>query len=69
MKNTPLSDLILLLFIGLKLTNEIDWNWILVLSPFILKVIYLTYVDFKRNKVKPKDKIKELINNINKQQN
>ncbi|AGO49527.1 hypothetical protein Phi4:1_gp114 [Cellulophaga phage phi4:1] len=69
MKNAPLSDLILLLFIGLKLTNEIDWNWILVLSPFILKVIYLTYVDFKRNKVKPKDKIKELINNINKQQN
>ncbi|AGO47651.1 hypothetical protein Phi17218_118 [Cellulophaga phage phi17:2_18] len=40
-----------------------------MLSPFILKVIYLTYVDFKRNKVKPKDKIKELINNINKQQN
>ncbi|AGO48392.1 hypothetical protein Phi10:1_gp051 [Cellulophaga phage phi10:1] len=69
MKNTPLSDLILLLFIGLKLTNNIDWNWILVLSPFILKVIYLTYVDFKRNKVKPKDKIKELINNINKQLN
>ncbi|QQO97015.1 hypothetical protein Nekkels1_16 [Cellulophaga phage Nekkels_1] len=69
MKNTPLSDLILLLFVGLKLTNNIDWNWILVLSPFILKVIYLTYVDFKRNKVNTKDKIKELINNINKQQN
>lgn len=28
-----LNDGLLLLFIGLKLTNQIDWNWFLVLSP------------------------------------
>ena len=28
-----------LLFICLKLTNNIDWNWFFVLLPFILKIM------------------------------
>jgi hypothetical protein len=28
--------LLQILFMGLKLTNFIDWNWFLVLSPFLL---------------------------------
>jgi len=35
--------LLQILFIGLKLTNQIDWNWFCVLSPslFLLAVILL----------------------------
>jgi hypothetical protein len=35
--------LLQVLFIGLKLTNQIDWNWFFVLSPslFLLAVILL----------------------------
>lgn len=29
-----------LMFIGLKLTNFIGWNWWLVLSPFLFIVLY-----------------------------
>lgn len=35
--------LLQILFIGLKLTNQIDWNWFYVLSPslFALAIILL----------------------------
>jgi hypothetical protein len=29
------------LFIGLKLTSFIDWNWFLVLSPFLLTTLII----------------------------
>lgn len=34
-----LLNLLLVLFIGLKLTGYIDWEWHLVLMPFIVKAI------------------------------
>lgn len=40
--NLPLSVLLGVLFIGLKLTNYIDWSWVWVLSPFwIVAVLYV----------------------------
>lgn len=43
-------DGLTLLFIGLKLTNNIDWSWIWVLSPeWIVFIIYIICVIlFKR---------------------
>lgn len=29
-----------LLFIGLKLTDVIDWSWVLVLAPYFLPLLY-----------------------------
>ena len=34
-----LLDVLGVLFIALKLTNNIDWLWILVVSPFIVKML------------------------------
>lgn len=34
-----------ILFIGLKLTDNIDWNWFLVLSPFLFQGT-LVFLDF-----------------------
>ena len=34
--NLGFLDLLILLFIGLKLTNNIDWSWWWVLSPFLI---------------------------------
>ena len=35
----PLIKWLALLFVGLKLTGHIDWNWFFVLTPFYLNVI------------------------------
>lgn len=32
-------NLLCVLFIGLKLTEKIDWNWFWVLSPMIISVV------------------------------
>ena len=34
-----LLNMLLVLFIGLKLTDNIDWSWWLVLSPMILNIL------------------------------
>lgn len=34
-------DALSLLFIALKLTGQIDWNWILVLSPIWISISFL----------------------------
>ena len=33
-------SLLLLLFIGLKLTGHIDWSWVWVLSPFWIRALF-----------------------------
>jgi hypothetical protein len=35
-----------LLFIGLKLTNYIDWSWWLVLSPFWGGIVFIVIAAF-----------------------
>lgn len=39
-KSNPISlgDMLFILFLGLKLTDNIDWNWFLVFSPIILNI-------------------------------
>jgi hypothetical protein len=39
--------LLQVLFIGLKLTNQIDWDWFCVLSPtlFLIAVIFAILLD------------------------
>lgn len=36
--------LLQILFIGLKLTNFIDWSWFLVLLPFLLKIFIALFL-------------------------
>ena len=36
--------LLTILFIGLKLTNYIDWSWLWVLSPLWLPIVALTTI-------------------------
>lgn len=38
-------DALTLLFIALKLTGQIDWNWIWVLSPIWISVSFLAVLD------------------------
>lgn len=51
MKN--LTYLLTALFIGLKLTNQIDWSWLLVLSPlpigFVLSWFFVSVFIFLGN--------------------
>jgi hypothetical protein len=48
MKKLGFSDVLTLIFITLKLTEEIDWSWVWVLSPmvfgFIASYIYLLFL-------------------------
>ena len=41
------ADLLAILFIGLKLTNEIDWSWWLVLLPFWLPIVLISMLNTK----------------------
>lgn len=78
MRNTRtielLSSLLTVLFIGLKLTNYIDWSWWIVLSPiwgailigliYVFGVAYILQLRINRSKKKYKEfvasgKIKE----------
>jgi len=36
---TSLANLLTTLFVGLKLTNHIDWSWFWVISPVIISII------------------------------
>jgi hypothetical protein len=36
---TNLSNLLTTLFVGLKLTNHIDWSWFWVISPLIISIV------------------------------
>jgi len=47
LENYALLNYFIILFVGLKLTEHIDWSWFQVLIPFYLKVILIfvnTYV-------------------------
>lgn len=35
--------LIQVMFIGLKLTDNIDWSWLWVMSPFISLVLFIIF--------------------------
>jgi len=35
----PFIDWLQLMFIYLKLTNQINWNWIFVILPFVVKIV------------------------------
>lgn len=39
------SDGLTLLFIGLRLTHQINWNWVWVVSPFVAAAIIRTILD------------------------
>ena len=39
-----LADLLLILFIGLKLAGKIDWSWFWVLSPLWISLIVISGV-------------------------
>ena len=39
-------DALTLLFIALKLTGQIDWNWIWVLSPIWISISFLAVLAF-----------------------
>jgi hypothetical protein len=41
-------NLLGILFIGLKLTGFIDWNWFFVTSPFIVNLALLFTISFFR---------------------
>ena len=41
---TSFPTLLTLLFIGLKLTNYIDWSWLWVLSPLWLPIVLATSI-------------------------
>lgn len=41
---TSFPTLLTLLFIGLKLTNYIDWSWLWVLSPLWLPIVFVASV-------------------------
>ena len=43
-------DLLTLLFLYLKLTNQINWSYMLVLSPQILYLSILLYKELKSKK-------------------
>ena len=49
------NDWLLLLFIYLKLTNQIDWSWNEVLIPFYLLMIVLFYKSVKKVHKKKQD--------------
>lgn len=35
---TNLANLLTTLFVGLKLTNHIDWSWFWVISPILISI-------------------------------
>lgn len=44
-----LSILLTVLFVGLKLTNQIDWPWVLVMSPLLVYIsitLFLLFIFF-----------------------
>ena len=63
-------DSLTMLFVGLKLTGYIDWNWFLVLSPtlFWLGLILIVHTEFKvsisRNPKNEDDKCKDNFESI-----
>ena len=62
-----LSKCLLLMFVYLKLTSQIDWSWFWVISPvFISEVLY--YILFKLNN-KLESTISSLDNYINNESN
>ena len=65
MKILPLVQL---LFIGLKLTNHIDWSWFYVLLPFIMLAI-ITITVTTAIIVFRLDNIKEKIKSSNRERN
>ena len=71
-KSNPISlgGMLFILFLGLKLTGNIDWNWFFVLSPIILNVIfrsieYIKIVYNDKTNSEKKQEILDIIDRIN----
>lgn len=51
-----ICDLLLLVFIYLKLTNQVQWDWWIVMSPivgsFIISILKAIWASIKANNVK-----------------
>jgi len=50
MKQLSFMNLLSLMFIYLKLTDQIDWNWFFVLIPEIIEIIIIAYKYFNKKK-------------------
>lgn len=46
MENLDFKDSLMLLFIYLKLTNQIDWCWFMVISPFWIWLIIIAIIEY-----------------------
>lgn len=44
MKDVNFGDLLCLMLIYLKLTNQISWNWFWILSPFWIGIILYLFM-------------------------
>ena len=44
--NVSFSELLGLLFIGLKMTGQIDWSWWAVLSPLFILMVALVWLQW-----------------------
>ena len=42
-------SLLTVLFIGLRITEQIDWSWFLVLLPMIISIPALFFVELLKN--------------------
>lgn len=62
------SQMLFILFLGLKLTGNIDWNWFIVFTPIILNVIFrsIEYILISYNDKTDSEKQQEIIDIINK---
>lgn len=53
-KEIRLTDLMFLLFLGLKLAGSIDWYWIFVFCPLLFPVIIAFFMIRKESKIRQK---------------
>lgn len=62
-----LAELLTIVFIVLKLTGFINWSWVLVLSPFIINVLFHIAIyckaknDFNKERKEKHEKFNALI--------
>ncbi len=48
MRDVSLGDLLLVLFVGLKLTGHIDWSWWLIFTPGFLQIVLATVIELEK---------------------
>jgi hypothetical protein len=49
MSDLSFTDVLTLMFIYCKITNQIDWEWFWVLSPMIVSVLIIFLVAYFKN--------------------